>query len=335
MLVQPMRVPVAIATFAGFLACATTSHAASFDCAKATQPAERLICADGALSALDEALAAEYSRARAAVSEEGRMQLRDNQRSWLKYVNGTCRTAACMSDAYRERLTSLKTVPTTSGAFTFIPVESFGFQKSPKDDEGGMIPGWTITFLRYPRIDNPTTPEAQRWNDAIAAKSSNEALRGPNDDAELDIEESFTIHSASPALISMSSEGYVYPHGAAHGTEGAQTSNYLLAQSRELSPADLFDPNQDWKTFLATRCFTVLTTPTEPDQWTPELTAPSTLTNTATNPENWEITDSALTIRFPVYEVGPYSAGMPKVEIPWPALKPYLAPNPALAISSR
>src|SRR3954447_13908329 len=133
-----MRVPVPLAALAGFLAWAPTAHAASFDCTKATQPAERLICADGALSALDEALAAEYARARAAVSEEGRKQLRDNQRSWLKYVNGTCRTTACMSNAYQERLTSLKTIPTTSGPFTFIPVETFGYQKSPKDDEGGM-----------------------------------------------------------------------------------------------------------------------------------------------------------------------------------------------------
>ena len=72
-----MRVPVPLAALAGFLAWASTAHAASFDCAKAAQPAERLICADSALSALDEAMAAEYSRARAAVSENGRKQFRD------------------------------------------------------------------------------------------------------------------------------------------------------------------------------------------------------------------------------------------------------------------
>jgi uncharacterized protein len=163
-----MRVPVPLAALAGYLAWAPTAHAASFDCAKATQPAERLICADSALSALDEAMAAEYSRARAAVSEDGRKQLRDNQRSWLKYTAGTCArpTAAlpmalqCMRDTYQERLTTLKTVPVTRGLFTFIPVERFGFQKSPDDDEAGMAPGWTITIQRYPQIDNPATPEA-------------------------------------------------------------------------------------------------------------------------------------------------------------------------------
>jgi uncharacterized protein len=130
-----MRVPVPLATLAGFLAWAPTSHAASFDCAKAAQPAERLICTDSTLSSLDEAMAAEYSRARAAVLEDGRKQLRDNQRSWLKYVTGTCArpTTAlqCMRDAYQERLTTLKTVPVIRGPFTFIPVERFGFQKSP------------------------------------------------------------------------------------------------------------------------------------------------------------------------------------------------------------
>ncbi|HYI71228.1 MAG TPA: lysozyme inhibitor LprI family protein, partial [Skermanella sp.] len=85
-----MRVPVPIAALASLLAWTSISHAASFDCAKAAQPAERLICSDSALSNLDESMAAEYSRARAAVSEEGRKQLRDNQRSWLKYVSATC-----------------------------------------------------------------------------------------------------------------------------------------------------------------------------------------------------------------------------------------------------
>jgi uncharacterized protein len=334
-----MRVPVPLAALAGFLAWAPTSHAASFDCAKATQPAERLICADSALSALDEAMAVEYSRARAAVSEDGRKQLRDNQRSWLKYTAGTCaRPAAlptalqCMRDAYQERLTTLKKVPVTRGPFTFIPVERFGFQKSPGDDEAGMAPGWTITVQRYPRIDNPATPEAQRWNAAMAAKYAPEPLRGPDDDAEVDILETFTIHSASPTLISMSSEGYVYPHGAAHGTEGAQTSNHLLPQTRELSPADLFHLDRGWQTFLSNRCFTDLTAQAERDQWTLDPTAPSALLNTATNPENWEITEATLTVRFPVYEVGPYSASTPKIEIPWPDLKPYLATPPTLPI---
>ena len=72
--------------------------------------------------------------------------------------------------AYQERLTTLKTVPVTRGPFTFIPVERFGFQKSPNDDESGLTPGWTITVQRYPQIDNPATPEAQRWNAAMAAK---------------------------------------------------------------------------------------------------------------------------------------------------------------------
>ena len=38
-----------------------------------------------------------------------------------------------------------------------------------------------------------------------------------------------------------------------------------------------------------------------------------------------------LTIRFGVYEVGPYSASMPKVEIPSSDLNPYLATPPTVA----
>jgi uncharacterized protein len=265
-----MQSPIPIAALTSLLAWAPISHAASFDCAKATQPAERLICSDSALSSLDEAMAAEYSRARAAVSENGRKQLRDNQRSWLKYVSATCaksrQALQCISDAYQERRDSLKKVPVIRGPFTFIPVESFGFRKA-SDDDGGLVSGWTITLQRYPQIDDPATPEAHGWNAYIAAE--NTTTRQPaapgEDDAEIDLHESFHIHSASPALISMSSEGYVYPHGAAHGTEGAQTSNYLLPQARELTAADLFHPGRDWQAFLTTRCFTALIVQAESD----------------------------------------------------------------------
>jgi uncharacterized protein len=300
-----------------------------------------LICSDSALSNLDEAMAAEYARARAAVSEEGRKQLRDNQRSWLKYVSATCtksrQALQCISDAYQNRYASLKKVPVIRGPFTFIPVEVFGFRKSPADDDAGLVSGWTITLQRYPRIDDPATPEARAWNAYIAAENTTtgQSPAPSEDDTEIDLQEGFHIHSASPILISMSSEGYVYPHGAAHGTEGAQTSNYLLSQARELSVPDLFHPGRDWQTFLTTRCFTALAAQADSDQWTLDAASPAALTNTASDPQNWEITEAALTIRFPVYEVGPYSASMPKVEIPWADLKPYLAERPALPVPPR
>ncbi|MGF7205916.1 uncharacterized protein GGE65_000474 [Skermanella aerolata] len=332
------------------LAQTSMPRAASFDCAKASQPAERLICGDAALSSLDETMAAEYRRSRAAVSEEGRRQLRDNQRSWLKFVSSTCTTlkqsadaVQCMRDAYRERHDFLKTVPMTSGHLTFIPVESFGFRKAPGDDDWGLVPGWSVTLLRYPQIDAPGMAETRNWNAVLASRNAagDEELERPRtetaegDDTEIDEQESFTVHFASPDLISLSSEGYVYPHGAAHGTEGAQTSNYLLRHQRELSPADLFDPGRDWLTFLTARSFVDLAAQAERDQWTLDAATPAALANTVGNPQNWEITEKALTVRFPVYEVGPYSASMPKVEIRWVDLEPYLASRPTLQIPPR
>jgi uncharacterized protein len=348
-LVRIMRMPVSLVVVAGLVAQTAMLQAASFDCSKAIQPAERLICTDAALSSLDEVMSAEYARARAAVSDEGRRQLRDNQRSWLKYVSSTCtkpkqlvNALQCMRDAYRERHDSLKIIPMTYGHFTFIPVESFGFRKAPADDDGGLLAGWTVTLHRYPQIDAPATPEAWNWNAVLADRNDGEERPDPagadaasDDDIEIDEQESFTVHFASPDLISMSSEGYVYPHGAAHGTEGAQTSNYLLRLQRELSPADLFDPAKGWQSFLTARCFADLAVQSERDQWTLDPATPAALTNTAGNPENWEITEKALTVRFSVYEVGPYSASLPKVEIPWADLEPYFASRPALQMPPR
>lgn len=93
-----------------------------------------------------------------------------------------------------------------------------------------------------------------------------------------------------------------------------------------------YHTGRDWQTFLTTRCFTALAAQADSDQWTLDAASPSALKNTASDPQNWEITEAALTIRFPVYEVGPYSASMPKVTIPWAELKLYLAEQPALPI---
>mgnify|MGYP000853181553 FL=1 len=81
-------------------------EAASFDCTKATTEVEKLVCADAALSAQDEALAATYRQA-ASLTTPGDTEPRASQRAWLKQRNA-CTEAECVANAYRARIAELE-----------------------------------------------------------------------------------------------------------------------------------------------------------------------------------------------------------------------------------
>lgn len=77
--------------------------AASFPCAKAKSKVEKLVCADPALSKLDDELAAEYKK---AASDWDTVY--NGQREWLRNIRDRCTTASCLTQAYRERIEVLK-----------------------------------------------------------------------------------------------------------------------------------------------------------------------------------------------------------------------------------
>jgi uncharacterized protein len=97
------RLPAVIA--AGFfmaVGCGV-ADAASFDCAKAAAPVEKMICASPQVSALDEQLAALYGHAKG-----GSDAVRTSQREWLSHVRDKCGTTDCLVQAYTARIAELK-----------------------------------------------------------------------------------------------------------------------------------------------------------------------------------------------------------------------------------
>jgi uncharacterized protein YecT (DUF1311 family) len=80
--------------------------AASFDCRKAATKVEKLVCADQALSKLDQQLADEY---RAAIARGGATAaLKSAQLAWLKKSRGACTDGACLRAAYEARIGELR-----------------------------------------------------------------------------------------------------------------------------------------------------------------------------------------------------------------------------------
>lgn len=82
----------------------------SFDCAKATHEAEKMICKDGELAKLDRSLAALYSSALKDASGQDKRDLKDEQRDWIKDRNACSRNSdmrGCIVDEYRVRIDQL------------------------------------------------------------------------------------------------------------------------------------------------------------------------------------------------------------------------------------
>lgn len=90
---------VGVATLPGSL------QSASFDCAKAATPIEKMICESPPVSNLDEQLAAAYKVALEKAIDKD--TLKQQQRAWLKEKRNPCKDSTCLFDVYQRRLTEL------------------------------------------------------------------------------------------------------------------------------------------------------------------------------------------------------------------------------------
>lgn len=113
MLGQPMgRVHAVMHSVVHAMVCALglaagATQAASFPCTGRLTPVERQICGDATLSQLDDYLLRYYAAARLALKGGGAECLAADQRGWLRSVRNACGDAACLKDAYVQRLSVL------------------------------------------------------------------------------------------------------------------------------------------------------------------------------------------------------------------------------------
>jgi uncharacterized protein len=108
----PAKAPAAQATPAIAPAPATTAADGkpSFNCAAATSDAEKLVCSDPALAALDRRLAEVHARAKAAPGAD-QARLAAEQRGWAKGRDDCWKSverSRCVSEAYMTRTAQLQ-----------------------------------------------------------------------------------------------------------------------------------------------------------------------------------------------------------------------------------
>lgn len=116
----PQEVSVPLSVLDGVLRADRRAPVASFDCAEATTPIERAVCADAALARLDREVAQAYG-AQLAAAETGadKQAIRTAQRGWLQRRDAACKDketagdelGACLTGVYRVRVNELSAEP--------------------------------------------------------------------------------------------------------------------------------------------------------------------------------------------------------------------------------
>jgi len=82
-----------------------SARAATFDCDKASTFAEKAICSDSRLTAMDDELGRLYKAALASAPDK--TALKSEQKAWLA-ARDSCQDDACIMKAYSDRIASLK-----------------------------------------------------------------------------------------------------------------------------------------------------------------------------------------------------------------------------------
>jgi len=83
-----------------------TPFTPSFDCAKASNGQEKLVCGDRELSKLDVALSQAYARARENSLDKD--ALKKQQLDWVKFSQRACSDKQCLIESYNKRLAELQ-----------------------------------------------------------------------------------------------------------------------------------------------------------------------------------------------------------------------------------
>jgi uncharacterized protein len=112
--------------------------AASFNCAAARSAMEQLICGDEKLSTLDEELSVAFKQAQERSG--AKMTITRWQREWLRNPDVTdCKTAACLSPLFAERLKLLNSVAPATDAAARWDGEYDRYWKGKKDKDQASL----------------------------------------------------------------------------------------------------------------------------------------------------------------------------------------------------
>lgn len=322
-----MRALAAAALFAFVPIAAFAQSGPSFDCAKASNGAERAICKDAALTKADRELSGLYVALLAKLSGPAKESLEKSQVRWIVGRNRACVPnddpdviLRCLRTRYADRIADLKAL--SSGPYPFVEDQSI--------ERGGKVGKVSYTIdLRYPRFAG-TSADFTAINRAFAeaaAKAARETT--PTADAGLDreqewqAEQGFALYRPDPNVITVAMTFWAFT-GGAHGYGSMSCTLVDLRSGKAVSPADVFAPGTPWLQEVVAIVGADLKKQFVENPGFEDALQPTKLTKTVSGSEHFCWQADKLQIYFNQYEVGPYSAGPYTVDIPYSRLKPLL-----------
>jgi hypothetical protein len=134
------------------------------------------------------------------------------------------------------------------GPFQFSAIERFEAGAATPNDDGYMCDGMICRDLRYPQIDSPVAPGAERWNADMAAwaEETYRARTAAPPAGMTDLSVEALVMFADVDFISVERGAVWFTEGSARSGSALERDNRWLSSGRKLEPGDLFDPATDW-----------------------------------------------------------------------------------------
>lgn len=327
-------------------AALASARAASFNCALAKSPREQAVCADKSLSALDSKTGESYSTLLHQLSPAAAEQVRQDQRSWLHWLDRACpahtpqegwKISDCLAQQYTRRLADLSATPGNTPGTVFYPRAYFGFKPDEDKDPIPNDPGFGTCEFSWPQIDS-STPNAAAWNAAAHRAAVNlaqdEDNKPPVDFSSYDcgggtIDIDYDLLAANPHLVDVSFSVATYGYGAAHPQESRQSFLWWLDRSRAVTVDDVFSRPAASDGRIVDLLISKLGNLNErKEMGLDEKGVAGATREELAKTSAWTLSSSGLMITFNPYEIGPWALGAPTVCASWNELQPAL--NPAL-----
>lgn len=299
----------------------------SFDCAKASNGAERAICKDPAMAKADRELSNLYSTLLAKLTGPAKESLEKSQVRWIVGRNRACLPnedpdviARCLKTRYENRIADLKA--SAAGPYPFIEDQSI-----EKSGKVGKV-GYTID-LRYPRFAGTTADFAviNRSYADSAAKAARETT--PRADAGIDreqewqAEQGYSLYRPGPDAITVALTFWAFT-GGAHGYGSLSCTLVDLHTGKTVPPQGVFADGTPWLKEVVAIVGADLKKQFVENPGFDDALQPTKLTKTVNSAGRFCWQADKLQVYFNQYEVGPYSAGPYTVDIPYTRLKPLL-----------
>ncbi|SEB70556.1 DUF3298 domain-containing protein [Terriglobus roseus] len=343
--------PIAL-VFAALAASCVSSYAASFDCAKAVRPIEKVICGDAKLSAADSGMAAAYRAGLPRLSSAGIGLLRADQVQWLAWSQQVCKVdepehpkaAACLQPLYADRAKQLRSAISVVDGLTLLKRTQFLAMPVQAEEAFGTpeIPGFGTLQASWPRADSDD-PAWIAWSAAVEAHMLRMAGAGEQQgtvqgkrklpfswvdemaeaqDTTLEAHLRSVDHGRVTAMLHANGMG----HGAAHPFETSESMTWLLDAKRTLRAEDVF-AGEAWKQIVGALCWDQLQKWSGKQYLFEQVNGPSApdLQKVIADPTNWTLEKDGLHIGYPDYTIAPRVAQPEDAVLPWEQLKPVLA----------